>query len=476
MNTGVKFLPIGLNDPPKKYQMFYDNRNRASYLVVDENGLYHYPELNKVIEITYLLRKDPEISEIRDDKIKKFSFTPKVKYAGLITLLSVSFLTGCANNDKYLLPSQGGVDHSRNEQTVDYSNMPNISEQEFAEKYLSLIAPADDDYDFRYANDYEVNDFVYKQYGRDSSTYEQIFGYSHPTEEMLYEALDCNSSIPQRYKDFIREYIHDWLTLWPDSDLTPLYYNLPTLQIEELTQAEMRNASLSLSVPAQYLRSENKIMVLDTIELNRESDDYIIFAHELTHCARMVRDKTQGNQIEVAFYIDNDCGSYADEAIVTNLVYEMQGLGQKSNKYTLQSSYFRIIMDGIGYDGADYMNHSVNYLMDMMNEYMGDDYAYHIIPLIDAQGSLHYTDYMDVDFYQFDELYRYITRMYCQKYLIEGMTSDEAQNVYDNLINEVTYFFDQMARPYDLNMETFEDEFVNCCNEKGIEYTKGKGL
>ena len=81
------------------------------------------------------------------------------------------------------------------------------------------------------------------------------------------------------------------------------------------------------------------------------------------------------------------------------------------------SSFYRVIMDCTGYSGADFMNHSVNYLIKTMDEYMGDEqYAYKIIALIDSISSWKYTPYQEVDYTDYQELCDYITRMHMKKY------------------------------------------------------------
>lgn len=465
------------------YQMFYDSMNRAAFLLIDDFGNYHYPELERVIEINFYLHHRKDVLNIKNDQIKKFRFLPKVKYAGVITLLTASILSGCGRNDS-VLPSHGAPNRYESSTSIEVSeyvdeideNIENViddslTDDDINQKYLDLLAPADDDIDYRYASDYNYLKFTNRYQVRDASAYETIFGYSNVTVAQIQEALNKNNNISQKYKDFILQYVKDWLTLWPESDFSNLYHNLFTLQIHEISRNDMTMNALSSNVAAQYIKSENAIYVLNDLDLSRESDDYIILAHELTHAARTAKYEEDGRKVSIDFYENHNMGEFADEAIITDLVYQMQGLGNRSNKYTLQSSYYRIILDCIGYDGNDYMNHSVNYLIDKMDEYMGDEqYAYHIVSLIDAEGSLHYTDYMQVDFHEFSELYDYITRMYCKKHLYSNLSSDEVRGVYDNLIYEITYFFDQMANPYDLDMEVFENTFKKCASELGLSF------
>ena len=344
------------------------------------------------------------------------------------------------------------------------------SEEELEEKYKALMAGPDDDVDRYFANDYSRNELTNMDKAHDSCAYRKIFGYDTVSREQLLEALDANQSIPERYKEFIRNYIDDWLRLWPDSDMTVFYNNLFTLEVVELSSGEMQKESLSQTVAAQYLKKENRIQVLDTIDLEQSSDDYIILAHELTHSARNNRIWNADMKREIAFS-DGLWGEYADEAIITDLVYEMQGLNQKANKYTLQSSYFRIILDCIDFDGADYMNHSASYLAMKMDEFMDEDEprAWRILAKMDAEGKNHYQDYIAVDYSDYTEIHEYVTKMYCKKHLKAGMSKVEADKAYEAFMEDITYWFDKMKYPYNLEDDAMRAQFEACCRELDIK-------
>lgn len=111
-------------------------------------------------------------------------------------------------------------------------------------------------------------------------------------------------------------------------------------------------------------------------------------------------------------------GTYAEVGIITNIAYELQGLGQKATFYPMLASYYRIITDCIDYTAEDFFNHGVNYLIDKMDEFMEEENeAYKIVAMIDAQMSLRYTPYAEVDFRDFQPLYEYVAKMCFKKNL-----------------------------------------------------------
>lgn len=471
----------------KTFDVFINKNNKYAFLEVKNGEKYFYPQFIDVIELVTIFCKSTDALSIKigygrkrkRKKAKVYSFIPKVIYKGAVLVLSTFLLTSCGprHNNNVL---DNKVSNSNNSYESDYALEENTNDtleiieestEDVEQKYLNLLAAADDEYDFLYASDFYRSDMTKNITVRDAKNYDIIYGYSDVSTAMIEEACERNSNIPREYKEFIVNYVKDWLRLYPGTNFSTLYHNLETLKINIVSKEGMMRATVSMDSVACYKKSENAIYVLDSIDLSKEGDDYIILAHELSHCGRNAKFKTSDNYtVRVSFIDSTEMGYYSEEALITDFVYALQGEGKKSNFYTLQSSYFRIILDCIDYDGADFMNHSVNYLIDKMNEFMEDEqYAHHIIALIDAEASLRYTDYKEVDFYDFTELYQYITRMYMKKHLNENMSYQEAADVYDRLIEEITYYFDQMKEPYEIDFSIFEEEFHNYLDELGIK-------
>lgn len=341
--------------------------------------------------------------------------------------------------------------------------------------YDAILAPANDDLDYLWANDYYYNAIAKQIRVHDAKAYREVFGFSNPTINDLKKILDDNRDIPEKYKTFIISYLDKWLELYPGSDFTLFAQNLSTLKINEIPPDQMKWAALSASAAACYRPAENTIYVKNTIDITAtDTSDYIVLTHELTHPATGIRTNLNGNTVHGKFYDYDQPGEYADECLITYYVYKMQGLGHKSEFYVLASNYYRIILDCLGdtYTGADYMNHQVNYLAEKMDEYMGDkNYALRIIDLIDLQMDLHYGKYVDPERKQedFQELYDYITRMYMKKYLKPGMDAKQAESVLDNLVNEMTTNFQTLSDVYaEITEDKFRPAFEACCKESGI--------
>lgn len=345
--------------------------------------------------------------------------------------------------------------------------------------YSRILAAPDDPYDFCAATDFKSLGDSESSWGlnlniADSGGYSAVFDFDKPTLNDLDDVIDSNNNIDIKYKSFIKDYVRQWLELWPDSDFSVLYYNLRDLEIQECTPEEIYRIALSDKTVACYRNGENKIYVREGLDLNdRSSDDYIVLSHELTHPARTLTISEGKNDYIFWSYvldISYEGGCMYDEAVITNLIYEMQGDGRRSTYYTVPCSYYRIIMDCTGYDGTDYMNHSSNYLAKRMGEFMGDEcYAYYIMELIGYRFKEKTSGYMSYEIEDYSPLYEYITRMYMMKYLTEEMTAAEAEAVFDDFTEEMAWNIENLTVEYEeQDPATFRPFFEAYCEELGI--------
>jgi hypothetical protein len=58
--------------------------------------------------------------------------------------------------------------------------------------------------------------------------------------------------------------------------------------------------------------------------------------------------------------------------------------------------------------------------------------------------------------------------MYVKKNVTSDMTYEQTQEIYNNLVEELTYYFDQMTNPIELDLNIFEEEYNKCIEELGI--------
>lgn len=475
----IKLIKFVYNN--RYYQCFITKDGKLAFLEIDLKDKYHYPEYNELLKILKVFYDSDNVMAIKKNR-EKFSFVPKFLYKGVLILLTATTLTACGKDASTIKPSSTIEDSIKNEKVNDNSTTelefdtmngyPVKEEKDL--RYLEHLEPADDEIDWKYANDYEYFKQVNILNLKDASAYDEVYGYSNVSLSDIKKAVYSNPYISDFYKDFAYSWAEDWLTLYPGSDLSTYYHNIQTMPIKEISESEMLNLTRSEETLACYKPEDNELYVLKGTDFSQKSRGFIILSHELTHAAKSASFINEnGDKVCCRFYNEKYMGSYSEEALITFFAYQRQGLGEKSTFYTLQSSYYRLILDCIDYTGTDYMNHSVNYLIDVMDNFMGTKEAYHIISLIDCETALKYNEFLTVDYSDFDAIYDYITRIYMKKHLNASMSYEDAKGVYDYMMSEITFFFDEMDEPYEINYNVFEETFEKCVSELGIkqEYT-----
>jgi len=279
------------------------------------------------------------------------------KFLLMITLLCLCMgLSGCV----------GYVHLNSKDSSTKQETEPETEVSDLELRLLEETAPPDDEWDHLYASDYISSDVLKFIYARDSKAYDSFWDTARVTPEDILTVCQENDQISQEYKDFIYNYAKRWMELYPESDLRVLHHNLKTLKLTEASSSELSNITLTADAPACYVQKENTIYVKEGADYSKGTPGYIILTHELTHAARGASFTDEnGNEIKIKFYTEYDYGCYVEEALITLFAYEMQGMGNEGNRfYMLPYNYFRIMLDCIDYDGADYMNHNIHALAD----------------------------------------------------------------------------------------------------------------
>lgn len=470
----------------KSFQLFLDDYNKLAILEIDKNNTLIYPNIKDVLSISKMLTNIPrDLCSLSDSKkkIKKYRFIPKVVVNGSVILLTTAILSACASpeeNEVITLNLDTGSSYTTEESSSSEQLYvkPTVELEEYDEEiyksltddYIQFLSPADDEYDYNWKYDY--NKEPSKLFVSDSKVYEEIFGFSKPTKDELLEELNNNNNLDAEYKEILTEYINNWLTLWPDSDLSALKNNLSTLQINKITSDQMVIEGGSDSVNACYNVDRNTIYINENSNYqNKNSVDYLILIHEIIHASRNSYFYKDDQRIEVSFTPDPNLSLFTDEALVNNFAYQLTNVPYDS--YSLQTNYYKMIIDAIGYDGNDYMNHSYNYLFDKMDNYMGDDeYAYHISSLIGFQGMIHYNQSRAITSYDnFIEIYDYMVKLYCKKNLQDDLSYYEALEKFDDFWSQISYNLKSWAPYKDVNEDyiyTVYEQYVSEHYDKGL--------
>lgn len=400
----------------------------------------------------------------------------------LVTILLIACLAGCGSAGG--APTGSSKKNTKTTTTVDTTSAGDSSSSETSASgetsgntesratkkidYNALFAPADDENDFMWANDYTASDVIKFKYTRDSKGLTQLLGYESVSRDEIIRKIQSNPNIESKYKAFLTEFIDDYLTKYPGADFRILYHNLDTMQILEVDENTMYKKALDSKSVACYKNSENTIYVQLNLDLSKENNGYIILTHELLHACRVLNfDDENGVNMVARFSERYELGNYTEELIATYIAYDLQGLNKKADYYTMLSDYGRIIFAAIDYDGADFLNHSVNYFVYQMDRYMGTEEAAYVCAMMEAQAELHFNSYSSVAYDEFADLYDYITRMYIKEHVTEPVTEAEAEALFNELYGEISYPNGKATTAYGIVEDDFKIPFYAHMNENG---------
>jgi len=388
------------------------------------------------------------------------------------------------STDEYMQYQKDHPELFNADDVIEYEMDPNVLAEEAQNgidsddvdaKFLKFLEPADDEWDYKYAQDAEMSNTLGFVHIKDSKANEYVFGTPKPTLEDIYESIDGNTSIDEKYNKFLKDYAKDWLTLWPDTDFTIFNYNMKSLEIETLTPEEIQRRTMSAYTVACYMNLENKICINSNCNFeDKSSNDYVVFVHEITHAARTCKTNIDKKEIAARFYDSGEVGLYEDECLATWFAYKLQGLDNKSIYYTFPSSIYRQIFPYMDYDGADYINHSFSYFLEKMQEYFDEIGmecpAYHFTNLVDCKCLTHYRKYTTPVITQFDELYEALVFNYAKNHINENMTLAETDREFENMWEDLTFNFENIADPYpEMTKESYRTYWDEYVSSLGIE-------
>ena len=389
----------------KTFCKFINISGKYAYLNIDENNKFYYPKMEDLVELVNLQMIDPEVLYALDDKLvgKKYKFTPKVWFKGVLMVLTASLLLSACGKKQ----STNNRDYSNNttyyEKNVeDDTHIGKDDKDEKDRHYDELIINTDNNYEEYVENEYDFdnsisdttsnvstqpetydsiynrikdmnrNDIINQKYKwdyeitiannnksvlecMDHNFNKVLLGYDMPSKEVLFNTIDSNKNINDYYKQLFKQWITNWLNKYPGTDFTILNENLKTLQIQEMEERAMQKEAHSLSALACYVFGTNSILVNKDADKNSDEFMYIFF-HETSHVARIKRiyGDTKSEYYNFGFNPSDGHFLYTDESLAT-LFTSMENEG---GLYRFICNCYRIIIEASNYTGKDYINHS----------------------------------------------------------------------------------------------------------------------
>lgn len=288
----------------------------------------------------------------------------------------------------------------------------------------------------------------------DNDFLDQIPGYNKVSYADLYQVLESNGDIEDKYRPLVKHFIERLEAVYPDIELWPFYQNLRTLRVVSCTESEMTVKTLSFDSKGCYVHAENTIYVLDNYVFTPGTWDYQTIMHELSHALRTVSYDDGDTRAEIQFMGAGHSITIAEEALNTLFSVSLFEYEELDIAYQLQSNIFSVLVECTDeYRLDDYANHSITYFMKKLDEETGhNNYASSMLLLIEAQ----YNDFHNPDIHRdqsvYYPIYDFLTGLYLDHYASVEMTAEEREALVNELVERV--MFDVPAE-YEIDVEEF---------------------
>lgn len=318
-----------------------------------------------------------------------------------------------------------------------------------------------------YREEVGAGDIVYVH---DIAYYDQVFGQMDITAADLWQAVDGNPNIPEKYRPVIKEFCEAYVTRAPEADRRPLYRNLLTLMVHEESDLYILAATGSESNVAFYDIADNSICLRADFEYVPGTWGYQSVFHEMSHAARIMWENIDGKNYKVESGGRNYNRVILDETLNTVFSVSLLGYDEPDIGYQLQSNIMTAILRSMdNYEPCDYINHSQSYFLCKLDAFMAeegyDGYAYPMMEVLHELYVFHYEDGKRVPKPRQHLLYDYISAVYYKNRINANTTYAEAKAIKDELVALVMF---DVPEDYRIDVKRF-DRFLDIyCKQHGI--------
>ena len=439
----------------KRYNMYVGKNNFKYFTELDINGEEKYITLEDYLELYKIFNTLPSLI-VKDQK--KQGIIPKIIVRGTAVVLTPMLIyTAITMHDM----------HNSYKETLDHFNSITPIEQEVndqIDKELEIKDVPDEFVLDTYVESKRLNyTYVY-----DMDYIDKVINFEPKTEQEFIEVINNNKDISDHFRPLLLEYVHKVFEKYPNVELRPFYQNLKRLKVVECTDEELLKHTHFIDSYGCYVRTENTIYVQKDHEYKPGTWDYQVIFHELSHCLRTSDYKDENNR---HIKIQSEGLNYWDvintEALNSLFTVDLFDYEERDIAYQLQSNYHDIMIECMdNYDLSDYVNHSLSYYAQQLDEFNGDDnYATTILSLIEAQYNDFHSYRTHAEQSEFYPIYDYISNMYFKTHINPSMSYEKAKQLTDQLIERITY---DVPDEYNIDTNRFYDNLNNYCNEIGI--------
>lgn len=471
MKEYTKVLTFGYKR--KIYTLYIDNAGKKFFTTTDINDNETYVKIEEYIELLKMFSKKNEIMSDSIDDMKKagmFSddnnapkpqrkkkkIIPKVIIGGIATALTPLVLSSVISTYKAsqeFHEAYTNIEDVSNSSTTVYTNLDNT------------IAPEEKLEVDTYIDNRDLSNRLYIY---DMDYIDKAISFEKKGLDDFIEVINTNDEIPGKFKPLLIDYCTKVFERYPDIELRPFYQNLTGLEIVECTEEELLQVSLDVNSCGCYVKSENKIYVLENKDYAERTWDYQVIFHELSHCLRDSKYVDEnGNEVEISFTGLNYWDIPNSEALNSLFAVSLFDYEERDISYQFQSNAHKIMIECMdNYTLSDYVNHSLSYYIKKLDEYNHDDnYAVTILSLMNAQYEDYHNDQITTEQSEYYPVYDYISKMYLQKHTDANTTYDEARQTMDSLVEQLTY---DVPEEYNIDVNHFYDYLDEYCASVNI--------
>lgn len=348
-----KIFDITLNN--KKFAIFIDDRKRYTFLEIDKDGNYVYPELNDFLMLHNVYNnRNPFIVSM----VQKYTYKEKVKFlSGVLAVLVV--VNGAV------------IVHKFSNYDAEVKDNELVLEEVVASPSYVEIKKFED--------------------------LDAIIG--KVTIEDVHNVIDANNKLPFEYKVFYHQLANEIHYKYPKADLRVLYLNAKDLDVNQIQEEEIQKKYKQSGIAANFCAREHKI--------NAAPDCVKEFkVHELGHTVTTLWLEVDG----ITYYKTCSQGHALDEAMnnkVTSLIEE-------TTTYKKEGAVLDYLCTCVPFTIEDYINNNIDYLINLLKEKYPDVDVDFIISTLDAMKTTS-TDFgveiaLDANISFLDELF-----LMCQK-------------------------------------------------------------
>jgi len=277
----------------------------------------------------------------------------------------------------------------------------------------------------------------------DISDNDKLLDKTGVTAEECIQAIENSTRIDAKFKPMFVDFVNRIAEAYPDACLDMLYNNLSTLEIHEVSAREYLKKSWSTDSLGVYRLDENTIYIpegTEYVEGNGEFGFQVII-HEFCHVCRNSWFDSEDGAVHNKLQFDSAQNTLLGEAMNSVFSCSLLHYYEWDIAYQIPSNYLRIMLECMdNYELTDYMNHSDNYFLSCLDQYMGDtNYSTVIWKLIALQREDYANDKIDIPAEDYTPIYDYLCEMYYEKYITEDMTNEQMRKIADELVTKAFY-------------------------------------